>query len=165
MSKRYPAKIIARAKWCIVDQQMTAQKAKKELESFFPDEKIPVWQTIDNWAKEETNTGKTWYELADEQVERIYEGISDDKIEQKFRQRIWQLLNDEQFDSSNADGISKLLNKYQSITDPSRRIEVIYVFLKELVQFCQEYHPTIVNKAFLRAVKEYKNYKRQQLSS
>lgn len=159
-SKRYPPKVIANCKELLVCEGWSPRK----ISDFYDGE--PYWQTVQNWANEEDpETGKNWYDEQKEFMDSQINSVSPKMLSQKLLQRMWEAANDPEFSDGTADRISKLMKNWTQATDPANRIPVLYEFLEEQIDFLKKYHKPLVTKDLLEALRDYKNYQRNKLTS
>lgn len=160
-TKRYPPEVIANCRQFFVYENWSYKK----ISDFYDGE--PHWQTIKNWSQEEhPETGNTWHDERQEYIDSIVHAISPDQIEKLYMQKIYETLTDPDWSAqSHSDALRKLQKDFADITDPSKRLPVVYAMLEEFINYTKQYKYDLLNEDLLNHIRDFKNYQRNKLQN
>lgn len=159
MIRRYPDSVYLKCRHLFIVEEWNL----KQISSFFDGN--PSWQTVQNWAKEEDEHGNTWHDERKQYQQEIVTSITPEKIEALYQKRIYETLNDPDFNNKTSDALAKLQAQFLKIVNPARNIPVMYSFLEQFIDYLSKYHKNLLERELLDAIKDFKNIKRNELLS
>lgn len=134
-------------------------KSPRDISAIFNNK--PTHQTIARWAKQKDENGQSWFDSRQDALNERYEKLSHGQIANKLYDQIEMAL---QRDDVSADKIIKLVKSIEKLTDPKYHIPTMYHFLTEMTQYFKDHHPELMTEQFLKAIRDFKNHLRSQIS-
>lgn len=157
----YKPEIVATAKAMFVQEGKSALQIAEALSG-------PTHQTISNWARQ--NRAKkgeplrNWITEREEHINALYVKLSPKQQAQKFLDKIDRLLAKptEDFDTKDADALSKLHKAMQDILDDKYQLPMMFQVLGDLIGFLKLHYGELVTEQFVNAIRHFKNLKMQE---
>jgi hypothetical protein len=152
--KGYTSKIINTAKKMYVQDGKSANDISEHFKN------KPTAQTILNWVKKEE-----WDKLRAEHRNREYEKLSPKALAEKILEKINNILNIDsaQFSTKDADSLAKLQSALGKITARKYQLPMMFQLLTDLINFLNNNYPHLVTDDFIRAIRDFKEWLKNEV--